>query len=860
MGRFYRTSSANPLDYMYRANIPLMERVIGANDQAITQTLDQSDKLAGISGAFPYLQQDAEDANKITQDYTKQVDDLTDAIRSDPANWNKQTGNIRDLRRKLETDYKTGKISQIMGNYNKYKSVSDYIDEQTKQYSKDGKGISADRANAYKQNFLSNFKGTIDKTTGQYNTINAFNPMNNIDVRKRLSDELDKMKADGQIKITDEITGNGQYFNKETEKWEGITPEKILRIVTGRLNDPQLMDYLKQDTQVGLVRGVYNDDPNSPEYGHFINPYSYDKVELSGAEQKIISNTKAQIDKTKDRATKEHLQEQLDNYTKNLENRKQVKWNDNSYLGPIMRSITDEFSHSKTDTENDLSANPIWQSKFTQSNENARARLSQQGMNDRQTKLLDQQKQLQDDRIQANKDLELLKQAGLLERAQLKDTKGTKEGATKNEIIGTTYASPFYHTTEDKDNLTPALNNEIQANKNVVSQLEAASNKIDPSDKVMKASADNQLANAKAIQNSLEARRQSAIDYAVNEWKAKGNRESGLFSGKLFGDAPIDYSQGNEQLLKSYLAGSAKEAVDQTNIELQKLNVQKAKLQPNTPEYVQFMRNNYYPVKMRQTEAQTKYETGQKIFNNEIKDASNNKIALAAKTTTNSADIVSTTKDQNETMKQMFVATPSSYKIMNKEGKEINLSFEHGSANPADVKILGAALSTGLDGKTVQIVASIKGAPVLIIPKGDGNKLESFVTRDFINSKDENVRNMGRIINSPIAGTINDMMTEMKMNTDGGYNTKDSWVYRTIQNPSNPKDVVNIRIRQVDTGNKPKWEMQAETENASLIYKSGSKYDIDGKTIKGYVPLPSADSKDGIYNSLEDILKRFPSK
>ncbi len=43
MGRFYRTASANPLDYMYKMNTPLMEKVLQFNDQAIDVTNQGTD-------------------------------------------------------------------------------------------------------------------------------------------------------------------------------------------------------------------------------------------------------------------------------------------------------------------------------------------------------------------------------------------------------------------------------------------------------------------------------------------------------------------------------------------------------------------------------------------------------------------------------------------------------------------------------------------------------------------------------------------------------------------------------------------------------------------------------------------------
>jgi hypothetical protein len=54
MGRGYRTASASPLDYMYSINTPLMEKAITANDQAITGSLNASDKLSQLAN-YTYL-------------------------------------------------------------------------------------------------------------------------------------------------------------------------------------------------------------------------------------------------------------------------------------------------------------------------------------------------------------------------------------------------------------------------------------------------------------------------------------------------------------------------------------------------------------------------------------------------------------------------------------------------------------------------------------------------------------------------------------------------------------------------------------------------------------------------------------
>lgn len=398
MARFYKTASANPLDYMYRINVPLMRDVILANDQYITQNLQQADQLNTLASTFPFLQADEGRAKEIVDSYSGQIDEITKAIRTDPANWRKQLDPMRNLSRDLQQNIRVGEIGKITGNYSQYKTVADSIDKQVEEFAKTGKGISSDRAKAYKEYFLNSLsEGTkYNPTTGEYNRIKTFSPMSNIDIRKLLGEELDKVKADKTSYKKDEVTGQEWYFNRQTNTWEGVTPEKILSIVTDRLNNPQLMDYLKQDSEVGLINGVFDDQ------GKFIAPYNYKGVEVSPQEQASINNIKAQIAKTRNPNLKNQLQSQLNTYEGNLKGRKQLEWG-NSYLAPIMRGLVNEYSYNQTSQENLLRNNSRGSTLFTQAQTNARqaANLAQQkqlaemrekGVNDRFKENLDFQK------------------------------------------------------------------------------------------------------------------------------------------------------------------------------------------------------------------------------------------------------------------------------------------------------------------------------------------------------------------------------------------------------------------------------------------------------------------------------------
>jgi hypothetical protein len=309
----------------------------------------------------------------ITKGYQKQINDITDAIRKDPANWRKQLEPMRAVRQTLQEDYSTGAIGKQIANYNKRKTDFDAIDKQVDLYHKSGgtKGVDPNRAALKKLYIDRQFDKTgYDKATGKYNLYKGGSVMDNIDVRKRLSEGFDKLKADGIIRVGEGVTPGGEYLNKVTNKWEGLTQDKLLGLVTERLQgDDQLWDYLKEDSQIGNISGVFD------EQGGRINPYNISPIKRSPAEQAQIDTIQSKIDKAKDPKVRETLKKQLDQYTsKPLAN--QVNWNNGSYLAPIMRGIVDQYAYSKSETGNDLSANSVWTTKYSQSQQNARQNAS----------------------------------------------------------------------------------------------------------------------------------------------------------------------------------------------------------------------------------------------------------------------------------------------------------------------------------------------------------------------------------------------------------------------------------------------------------------------------------------------------
>jgi hypothetical protein len=315
MTAFYRTSSANPIDYIQDINLPLMERALLTNDNYITQAQEQNRQLGDLSVNFNRLAADNEAANKIAQGYTERVNELTTAIQNDPTNWRKQIGNIKDLNRELVNDYRTGAISKIQSNFNEYKKYSDEIDKQTQAYLKsNGKvGIDPTAANAYKRIGLNNFAGTNYESPSSYKVFTPLPIRQNMNVQEVIEKGLKDMEADGQIRVSQE--GKMEWLNTTTNSYEGISKERVMQAIMGNIS-PELMTYLADRQGLGVIQGAFD------KTGKFIEPFTI---------------------------------------TKDSKGNQQMKWNPQSYLYSPIQGALAKYSWDKNKTEVESKVNPIWE-------------------------------------------------------------------------------------------------------------------------------------------------------------------------------------------------------------------------------------------------------------------------------------------------------------------------------------------------------------------------------------------------------------------------------------------------------------------------------------------------------------------
>lgn len=351
MARFYKTASAAPMDYMNQMNIPLMQQVIAANEAGVNQQIQNAESVGDLASKFNYLTPDANRARQITQEYDKQVDELTSAIQADPTNWRKKKGALRDLAKGLQSNYQVGEISKIASNYGKYKEMDDYITKREEA----GK-LSPHEASVFRQRAMESLAGGTgyDPKTGKYSIISAVKPMDTMDIRERLSKYVNDMKANEQLEWD---TQAGQYFKKTTQGREYIKPEKIIEAaLSGAMGDTELQQYMKQRSDFGLMSGVFDKE------GKFINPYRYVNSPASDIEKQTITTLQSQINDVRrtNPNQAQALQKELDEKVAGLAQRMRLEGNNESALFPIIASLASEYSYEKVKQGTELKNNALY--------------------------------------------------------------------------------------------------------------------------------------------------------------------------------------------------------------------------------------------------------------------------------------------------------------------------------------------------------------------------------------------------------------------------------------------------------------------------------------------------------------------
>ncbi len=851
MGRFYRTSNTLPVDYMYRINTPLLEHVLATNEGYIDQELGQANKLGELT-QFNHLLADDAPAKKISDDYMTQIDAISSAINKDPANWRKHVQPIKDLTRDLQDNYRNGAISKYVSNYEKRKADFDAIDKQVELYHKTGGqdkdgnalGIAPERAAAYKQKYDSEFTGTDYKDSNTYNPYKGGQPMDDINVKKVIADGLDKLKADSTKEWHSNPAGNDWYFDKVTNKRVEVTPERVLQIAMSNIKDPKLLKYLKEDSNVGLVRGVYD------ETGNLIAPYDYSKPGISPDEQAGIKKQEALINQIKDPKQRQFLKDRLANYSNQLENRSQLKWNQDSYFTPILQGLIGKNAYSETESGNDLTNNSKGGTMFREGQANYRqGRTLRQQLalhNDTQKNIMDRFGQTQDEKIR-----EFDINQNRLRAGKSGTTKGKDEA--KTNPIETTIA-PFatnsfeskFTTTRDNETVpklsVKGLSADIDANKNIVTTLDKQISDINSQLKdIHPDTFEYNSLNLK--KNQLELLRNTTQkDLDDTRYYYKKTTEQVLANNE---DSGIILTPNEVKVYKEF-------ETDRNANKLSKEIEEARKRFPNIPDKIVSAgtgavgQQTYKPAPQVQELLDKRKEYLD--IHKRVTQGKDNLLANVRRDYIDADAIVPNEKESLESS-EMILANTEGLKLYDKNGRKPALNFAGGllkdymDKNGVTMTVLKIAPTTAIgSGRAVaQVIFSdpnnkVRNTPYYIELT---DALQSSISNKFKTHKNPEVSRIATSMGDGLDNSIRNQLAPLALNESFGENSS-----------TNIKNTHHISLKV------PDW--QGNTGYVDVIKYTGGALHVSVKNKDGQVvDLPSTNGKPGFFDNTDDFIQQY---
>lgn len=269
MGRFYKTAKPEFIDdFTYQPPWELMKEALGQEQQSYDASLAKADLFKNID--INYIDDPVERQKvKEKQDlYALRADELTKKLQSSGNDWKSVLPEINNLKREVESDYKTGDISKIEKSAANYKAMEDHLKTIKDPVRKE----------AARQAFLNEWKKNPNRSID--NTFQSNEIYDKQDPTGEFLAELKNSKADIYAKAT--ATSNGRYIDTKslsTEELKGLK-EAYASFVKAKNYEP----YFKQEQQFGL--GKYFDeqgnllsidDPNGSmhQQGEYIKNFEY---------------------------------------------------------------------------------------------------------------------------------------------------------------------------------------------------------------------------------------------------------------------------------------------------------------------------------------------------------------------------------------------------------------------------------------------------------------------------------------------------------------------------------------------------------------------------------------------------------
>jgi len=272
MGRFYKTSAPESIDFLYEQPKELMLKAVQLNDAAIDSQYQQAALLKDKLLQIKYLEKDKDRVQKYIDEYQSKTDEITKTLQNNPLEWRKQMPYIKDLGRTLDNDFNRGEIASIQSNYNTFQKWDEAQKTRLNQPVDKG-GITVEQYQKAKAKFLSRFDeqgGTnYNPNTRSGNSIYTEDLATAPDINGDLQKWMKDFQSNGWERGFRQVNVGGKYITESGYK-KGNEFRSEDEVYNAGLNflmaDPRYTGYFKQGNDMGYLKGVYNSD------GTLINP------------------------------------------------------------------------------------------------------------------------------------------------------------------------------------------------------------------------------------------------------------------------------------------------------------------------------------------------------------------------------------------------------------------------------------------------------------------------------------------------------------------------------------------------------------------------------------------------------------
>jgi hypothetical protein len=250
MGRFYKTSKPEYLDFIYKQPNNLLLKAVEKAEAGVDKNLASVADLYGRLKSEA-LKPDTERRDEIIQGYKKAIDDLSMAIYKDPMSFRGYTPTIKKTRDAIMDNLERGELAAMASNVKARQAYSDKLDAQVK-----AKSISQPQANWLLNKYDNDFrvrKGTKYAGPSAYQSYKTGYFAPDIDLYKKIDERGAGWRADAEEKggmsfAYDE--NNDRYIATWKESGEVVSRKELKKSFSDYvMRDPEIRDYYK--TRIG---------------------------------------------------------------------------------------------------------------------------------------------------------------------------------------------------------------------------------------------------------------------------------------------------------------------------------------------------------------------------------------------------------------------------------------------------------------------------------------------------------------------------------------------------------------------------------------------------------------------------------